>query len=40
MGVLALERDGMLKEHVESESETVEADELSPVYSLMAMRPA
>ena len=39
-GVLAFDRDGMLKEHSESESETVEADELSLEYSLTAMRPA
>ena len=37
--MLALNREGMLKEHRESESETIEADELSPAYSLTAIRP-
>ena len=39
IGVLALNREGMLKEHRESESETIEADELSLAYSLTAIRP-
>ena len=37
--MLALDREGMLKEHRESESETIEADELSLAYSLTAIRP-